>query len=221
MNPREQEILENLLDQLVRARGIKKVPEADAMIRRAVEQQPDAVYLLAQKSLILEQALKQANARIADLEQGEQSSFLGTGVSSVSAPEIQRPAPPERPQAGYSGPSAQLPSSPPQGPPMSPAGGTGSFLGQAAATAAGVAGGAFLFEGLEHMLSPHGSFAQSHDPQSFIPENVTVNNYYDGKERPIQTDDDERPDRFADADPENEDNDDDSRSIDDDDEEFI
>ncbi len=218
MNPREQEILENLLNQLVQVRGIKKVPQADAMIRRAVERQPDAVYLLVQKSLILEQALKQAKARIAELEQSEQSSFLGAGASSASAPESQRPAPPERPQAGYLGSSAQLPSSPPQGAPMSPAGGTGSFLGQAAATAAGVAGGAFLFEGLENMLSPRGSFAQGHEPQSFIPENVTVNNYYEGNERPNQTDD-ERPDRFADTDPENEE-DDDSASIDDD-EDFV
>ena len=86
------------------------------------------------------------------------------------------------------------------------------------ATAAGVAGGAFLFEGLENMLSPHGSFAQGHEPQSFIPENVTVNNYYESNERPNQTDD-ERPDRSADTDPENEE-DDDSASIDDD-EDFV
>src|SRR5258708_24943858 len=151
MNPREQEILENLLNQLVQVRGIKKVPEADAMIRRAVERQPGAVYLLLQKSLILEQALKQAKARIAELEQSEQSSFLGAGASSASAPESQRPAPPQRPQAGYSGSSAQLPGSAPPGAPMSPSGGRWSFLGQAAATAARVAGGAFLCVGLDNM----------------------------------------------------------------------
>src|SRR5258708_19650930 len=151
MNPREQEILENLLNQLVQVGGSREVPEADAMIRRGGERQRDAVYLVVQKSLILEQALKQAKARIAELEQSEQSSFLGAGASSASAPESQRPAPPERPQAGYSGSSAQLPSSPPQGAPMSPAGGTGSFLGQAAATAARVAGGAFLCVGLDNM----------------------------------------------------------------------
>src|SRR5258708_38068200 len=159
MNPREQEILENLLNQLVQVRGIKKVPQADAMIRRDVERQPDAVYLLVQKILIREQALKQAKARIAELEQSEQSSFLGAVASSPSAPESQSPAPPERPQAGYSGSSAQLPSSPPQGAPMSPAGGTGSFLGQGAATAAAVAGGGILVRGLAKMLSAVGSFA--------------------------------------------------------------
>src|SRR5258708_11065749 len=218
MNPREQEILENLLNQLVQVRGIKKVPQADEMSRRAVERQPEAVSLRVQKSLILEQALKQAKARIAELEQSEQSSFLGAGASSASAPESQRPAPPERPQAGYSGSSAQLPSSPPQGAPMSPAGGTGSFLGQAAATAAGVAGRAFLFEWLANIMSSRGSFAHGHEPRSFIPQNVTVNNYYEGNERPNQTDD-ERPDRFSDTDPQNEE-DDDSASIDDD-EDFV
>ena len=36
-------------------------------------------------------------------------------------------------------------------------GGAASFLGQAAATAAGVAGGAFLFEGIENLFGPHGA----------------------------------------------------------------
>jgi uncharacterized protein len=45
VNPHEQAILENFLDQLVRVRGTRKIPHADAMISRAVNRQPDAAYL--------------------------------------------------------------------------------------------------------------------------------------------------------------------------------
>jgi uncharacterized protein len=192
MNSREHEVLENFLDQLIQVRGIKKVPQADAMIRGALERQPDAAYLLVQRSLILGQALEQAKARIAELEQSQQSSFLDSGPSGAFAPASQRAAAPERPPVGYSGSPSQFSSSPPTGAPMSPepsrGSGGGSFLGQAAATAAGVAGGAFLFEGLEHMLN-NGASPLDHASQSFIPEDVTVNNYYADSERPNHDDD--------------------------------
>jgi hypothetical protein len=86
MNPHEQAILENFLDQLVRVRGTRKIPEADAMIRRAVDRQPDAAYLLVQRSLMLGQALEETKARLAEyeLDQG-QGSFLNAGASSAPA----------------------------------------------------------------------------------------------------------------------------------------
>jgi uncharacterized protein len=213
MKSHEHEVLENFLDQLIQVRGIKKVPQADAMIRGALERQPDAAYLLVQRSLILGQALEQAKARIAELEQSQQSSFLDSGTSDASAPASQRTAASERPPVAYSGPSSQLPSSLPTGAPISPepsrGSGTGGFLGQAAATAAGVAGGAFLFEGLEHMLN-HGASPLDHASQSLMPENVTINNYYADSER--SNHDDDQSDRFADEDSA----DDDSASTDDD-----
>src|SRR5260370_40055710 len=87
MNPNEQAILENFLDQLVRVGGTRKIPEADAMIRRAVGRQPDAAYLLVQKSLMLGQALEQAKARLAQDELGqEQGSFLDAGATRARAP---------------------------------------------------------------------------------------------------------------------------------------
>jgi hypothetical protein len=145
MNPHEQAILESFLEQLVRVRGTRKIPEADAMIRRAVDRQPDA----------------------ADLE-----PLRGAG--------------------------------------------TAGFLGQAAATAAGVAGGEFLFQGLENLLSPHSASAANHEAQSFIPQDVTVNNYYGSSERPNGADDD-RPDGTGDPDPAE----DEFVSDDDDDTDFI
>jgi hypothetical protein len=64
---------------------------------------------------------------------------------------------------------------------MSPWGGPGAssgFLQQAVATAAGVAGGALLFQGIESMFGPHyGSMLGGMPMQPGINETV-INNYY-------------------------------------------
>src|SRR4029077_17949604 len=149
MNSQERVLLEGFLDKLVQVHGTRKIPQADAMIRRAIDLQPDAAYLLVQRSLMLEQALEKSNARIADLELAQRQpdrNFLDTGTSN-NAPQTQRTA-------------AMMTPSPPAGaapPEPSRGGGAASFLGQAAATAAGVAGGAFLFEGIENLFGPHGA----------------------------------------------------------------
>jgi hypothetical protein len=61
-----------------------------------------------------------------------------------------------------------------------PGGGFSSFLGQAAATAAGVAGGEFLFQGIENMFGHHGGgFGGGGYANEALPtEYVTINNYY-------------------------------------------
>src|SRR5260370_40444027 len=90
MNPHERAILENFLDQLVRVRGTRKIPEADAMIRRAVDRQPDAAYLLVQRNLMLGQALAETKAQLADYELSQgQRRFLGAGASSPPDPTPQ------------------------------------------------------------------------------------------------------------------------------------
>ncbi len=86
MNQQERQLLDSFLDQLVRVGNLPKDPEADQLIARAVARQPDAVYLLVQRALLLEQALEQAKAQIAQLQQQAQSrsagdsSFLGGGA---------------------------------------------------------------------------------------------------------------------------------------------
>jgi uncharacterized protein len=208
MNPHEQAILENFLDQLVRVRGTRKIPEADAMIRRAVDRQPDAAYLLVQRSLMLGQALEETKARLAEYERGQgQESFLNAGAPGAPAtPQTMAAASAaERSQASRPGPASALPSTLPAGaPPASPeplrGPGTAGFLGQAAATAAGVAGGEFLFQGLENLIRPNGASAANHEAQSFIPQDVTVNNYYGSNESANGADGD-RPDRTGDSDP--------------------
>jgi hypothetical protein len=199
MNPQERVLLEKFLDQLVQVHGVDKDLEADAMIKRAVAQQPDAAYLLVQKSLLLGQALNQAKARIADLERASDASgrsFLDSGASNWSsgAPRASTASvAPGRPPAGPSGqpsqsfePQSSGPSyAAPAGSPVPPSAGiVPSFLGQAAATAAGVAGGAFLFEGLEGLFGHHGSSVPGWGAAPTFPaEDVTINNYYASNER--------------------------------------
>jgi hypothetical protein len=172
-------MLHDFLAQLIQARGIQKDPEADALIQRAVAQQPDAAYLLVQRSLLMEQALNNAKDQIAQLQNQVQSAQQGDrrfldanawGNSGASRPasapmqqerrEYQRDPrdyPPQQYQPPYQ-PQYQQPSmmggmfgSRPGG----FLGGGGGMLGSIAATAAGVAAGNFLFHGLDNMFHHH------------------------------------------------------------------
>ena len=218
MNAQERALLEDFLDRLIQTRDIRKVPEADEMIRKAVEQQPDAAYLLVQRALLLTQALEQAKARIATLESTENrsnSTFLGTGSSSWSPSTAGYPTPPTQATA-QAGPSVPPPSGwAPSAP--APSGGASSFLGKAAATAAGVAGGAFLFEGIESLLGRHEGGFGSPPPGDFPSEDVTINNnyYYPDESRPREASGTDRAD-FEDDDISSADTDDPNFTADDD-----
>jgi hypothetical protein len=179
MTPQETTALQDLLHQLTQVRGIVKDPDADALIGRAVAQQPDAAYLLIQRAMLLEQALTSAKATIAQLEsqlEQERSRAAGSGDPGRAGGSFLDSATAwgrsaiSRPRQAMS-PSAHAPSAPGQMPmeqqaPMQGAapagrsgflgGGGGSFLGSMAATAAGVAGGAFLFQGIGSLLGNHG-----------------------------------------------------------------
>jgi len=189
MNSRELLVLQNFLEQLVRVRGVEKNSQAEAMIDRALAQQPDAAYLLVQRALLLQQALERAKERIAALEElarpltesgdhgwldADRSRVQGVPLAasnSVPHTAASSPFPAEGSRtAGVFPPSAA---------PASPANAPASFLGQAAATAAGVAGGAFLFEGLENLIGHH-SAGLTADAGIIPAENLTVNNFYEG-----------------------------------------
>ena len=166
MTLQERQLLQDFLKQLTQARGIPKDPEAQAMIQAALAQQPDASYLLVQRAMLLEQASSQAKAQMAQL-QGQSGNFLGGGSAWNQAPPE-----PSR--------SAPLPANVPPAPQPRPgflSGGAGSFLGSATATAAGVAGRAFLFQGLENLFGQHGGGFLGQGAPGEVVENVTVNNY--------------------------------------------
>jgi hypothetical protein len=175
MSPQDSQMLHDFLNQLIQARGIQKDPEADALIQRAVAQQPDAAYLLVQRALLLEQALNGAKEQIAQLESQVRSAQQGDrrfldanawgnsgGARPANAPMQQERReyqhdPRDTPQAQYQAPYQQpsMMGGMFGGRPGGFLGGGGGLLGSIAATAAGVAAGSFLFHGLDNMFHHH------------------------------------------------------------------
>jgi hypothetical protein len=183
MNNEESRRLQEFLSQLTLIRGVSKDAEADRMIREAAASQPDALYLLVQKAMLQNQALLTAQARMQSLQQ-QLDEARRQSAPSASGDFLSRDpwaaAPPRNP---YSSPSAPAPmGAVPMG--GGPWGGSpvGSFLGAAAATAAGVAGGAFLFHGIESLMDHHSHGSDfndaAYDNPHGGPESVTVNQYY-------------------------------------------
>lgn len=191
MSPQETQSLQNFLAQLVQVRGIAKDPQAGSMIAAATAQQPDAAYLLVQRALLMEQALNNANAQIAALQNQLQSvqqqapsrGFLD--AETWGTPAVQRPMQQPMQQPMYAQPMQQ-----PMYAQQSPGffgggGGFGSVLGSVATTAAGVAGGAFLFQGIEHLLNRNegggffggGGYDGNYAPPPYESTTIT-NNYY-------------------------------------------
>src|SRR5216684_1098133 len=84
MVPQERDLITTLLARLKSTAGQPKDPEADALIRQAMVEQPDAPYYLVQTVVIQDLSLHQAQNRIAELEQlatakptTRPTSFLG------------------------------------------------------------------------------------------------------------------------------------------------
>lgn len=184
MTPQERDQLTLLLNQLSDARVASKDQEAEALIREAVAKQPDAAYLLIQRTLLVEQALNVAKTQIAQLQTqasqaGGKSSFLGGGNPWA---QPQEPTPAGVPGAG----NYQVPRAAPAAAGAAPApafgGGGSSFLGNVATTAAGVVAGSFLFQGLESLLGGHhqNGFGGFGNPNGeVLSEQTIINNYYD------------------------------------------
>ncbi|MHA6203840.1 DUF2076 domain-containing protein [Dyella soli] len=178
MTPQEQQLLDDFLQRLAAAGGVAKDPQADALIRQRLAAQPDALYLLVQRSLLQQQALEAAKAQISQLQaqlSGQQGggSFLGGQSAWGAAPPPMPPQP--QPQAAAPGWRERLFGGAPAQPASAP-----GFLAQAATTAAGVAGGMFLFDGIENLIGGHhgGGFLGGGQPT--VIENITENNYNDG-----------------------------------------
>src|SRR5262249_49032940 len=140
-------LIAGLFDRLRPFDSQPRDPEAERLIGELVSRQPSAAYLLTQTILVQEQALKAAQERIAELE-AKTNAAPASGFLA-SAPKIGPwgAAPGSAPAAA---PSTRSPLQAAVAPQQ--AGGGGGFLRSALATAAGVAGGALLFEGIRGML---------------------------------------------------------------------
>jgi hypothetical protein len=195
MTPQEQQLVADLFDRLASLEGQRRDPDAERLIREGLGRAPNSVYALVQSVLVQDEALKRANARIEELERAIATpaesgggGFLdsmrnmvsgrdqprssvpsvrpgGQGSSGVWGARPDASQPPSQaayPQAGY--PQAGYPPGAPMGGSMM--GGGSSFLGTAAATVAGVVGGAMLLNGIRSMMGGHQSFAGDYDRSS-------------------------------------------------------
>lgn len=165
MTPSDAQVLHDFLGQLVQARGVKKDPEADALIQRAVELQPDAAYLLVQRVLLMEQALDSAKSRIAALEnelrqQPRQQQEQGGGFLDNVFGQRRQVAHPQPHHMSYQHAIPGAMGS--RAPGFLRGGGGGGLLGSIAATAAGVAAGSFLFHGLDKLFHDHDGGQSAH-----------------------------------------------------------
>ena len=171
MTPQEQTMLEEFLQRLTTVQGVAKDADAERLIRQRLADHPDATYLLVQRCLLQQQALENAKNEIARL-QGQAAnqgggSFLGTaqqpdwGRANAMPQATMAPTPAAVQAAGPAAAASRAP----------------SFLASAATTAAGVAGGMFLFEGIESLIGGHGH-GMGASGQDVIQENIIQNNYY-------------------------------------------
>lgn len=171
MTPAERQLVTELFDRLATLEDARRDPDAERAIRDGLAQAPNAVYALVQTALVQDEALKDANARIQELEAelaagsppARQGGFLDSMRDSVFGrpPEQRGSVPSVRPGgapmgAGFGnggapmggpgyGSAGQMPPEPQQ------QGRGGSFLGTAAAAAAGVIGGSMLLDGIRSM----------------------------------------------------------------------
>lgn len=185
MTPQERELIADLFDRLASLERNPRDPQAEAAIREGLRDAPNGLYALVQTVLVQDEALKAANARIQQYEgdqpgaaqQDQPRSFLDTMRDSLLGRDEPRGSVPRVPQGGVRtdpwGRDRDAAAYPPQQPyaqqPYAqPQSTGGSFLGTAAAAAAGVLGGALLMGGIRSVLGGHqaGPFSGAFDQLS-------------------------------------------------------
>lgn len=189
MNAQEREQLNLFLQQLTAVQAGQKDTDADALIREACARQPDAGYLLVQRSMQLEHAVRVANAQCSQLQAeldkaraGTQSSFLG----NANAWGRQSPAASAVTPAAANPGAALQPHAQGAAPAPAPSSWGSGILGTVATTAAGVVAGSFLFQGINNLMGHHNqngldSLNSSANQAHPAADNAVVNNYYDGR----------------------------------------
>ena len=179
MTPQEQQLLMQLTQRINQTQLEEKDPDAQNLLGRELGANSDALYIMAQTLLVQNMALEQLKAQVAQLKQAPQqpahaTSFLGRLFGETDQPQS---VPPQSAQPQYQAPQQyQQPQGqgwqpvpnyqqapPPYGQPQYaqpqyagvPAG-QPSFLRGAMQTAAGVAAGALVFEGVESLMHGFG-----------------------------------------------------------------
>jgi hypothetical protein len=167
MQAQERELITGLFGRLQPFEAQPRDGEAEALIKDFIARQPAAPYLLVQTVLVQEQALKAAQERIAELEAKADAAPAAPGFLG-SAPKIGPWG--ASPAAPAAAPQPVPPTRSPLQAALAPQPAGGGFLRSAMTTAAGVAGGALLFEGIRSLMgsNPFGSAAAA-QPSPLLP----------------------------------------------------
>jgi hypothetical protein len=173
MTPQERQLVEDLFDRLARLESAPRDADAERVIADGLRGAPNAIYPLVQTVLVQDEALKRADARIRELTGDDAQPATGGGFldsmrqaltgRSTSVPSVRPGAPDPRWNSGGAFPNANA--APAQGGGQGGGYGGGSFLGTAAASAAGVIGGALLLNSISSVFGHHGGSAFAAVPQ--------------------------------------------------------
>jgi len=189
MIPEERQHVDELFDRLAQIESAPRDAEAERAIAEGLKRAPHAVYALVQTVLVQDEALRRADAHIRELS-GEaaprqSASFLDSMRSALtgsprytSVPSV-RPAGNEPdPRWNSGGPYAASATAPDARPSYGTpyVGSGGSFLGTAAASAAGVIGGALLLNSISSMFGHHGGSAFAAVPPAASPWDTSAAN---------------------------------------------
>ena len=179
MTPQERQLVDDLFDRLARLETAPRDAAAERAIAEGLARAPNAIYPLVQTVLVQDEALKRADARIRELT-GEDAAEPATGgfldsmrevitgrPTATSVPRV-RPAASGEPDPRWNRGGALAPAAAPTATP-SPGAPGGSLLGTAAASAAGVIGGALLLNSISSMFGHHGASAFAGVPPSGSP----------------------------------------------------
>lgn len=194
MTPQERQLVDDLFDRLAKLETAPRDPDAERAIMEGLRRAPNAVYALVQTVLVQDEALKRADARIRELSgEGEEhqqqntgfldsmrEAFLGRTRGSVPTVPLGRETGPD--QRWNQGGAYQSQTAPGYGAqpgvgaqpgygaqPAPGIGGGGSFLGTAAASAAGVIAGSMLLNSISSMFGHRGGQAFASTPSDSSP----------------------------------------------------
>lgn len=158
MTPQERELVSGLFDRLAQLESQPRDADAERAIAAGLSRAPNAIYPLVQTVLLQDEALRQAEARIRELEGGGApagSGFLDNMRNALFPPRGGTSVPTVRPGVAAEQPSAATAGN--------------SFLGTAAASAVGVIGGAMMFNMISSMFGNRGQAFASPLPSDQSP----------------------------------------------------
>ena len=83
MTPHEKELLQKFLNELSNTSVQQKDSDAYTLITESAKKQPDALYLLVQRSMGLEMALQVAQKQMAELQSNSSTAKASFNISPL------------------------------------------------------------------------------------------------------------------------------------------